>query len=140
VREDEWERVRLRGTDVQKVHVPPSVGAAWRYRARVTVRAPADAVVARINPAVGVVTAVDDGTCVLETGADTVDSLAVHLGLLGFDFEVTGPPELVAHLRELATRYQRATASADLHTGRREGRRRVAGTRQGRGSGSGQRP
>jgi predicted DNA-binding transcriptional regulator YafY len=84
--------------------------AAWRYRARVTVRAAADSVVERINPAVGVVTALGDGTCVLETGADTVDSLAVHLGLLGFDFEVTGPPELVAHLRELATRYQRATA------------------------------
>jgi predicted DNA-binding transcriptional regulator YafY len=57
---------------------------------------------------VGVVTAVDDTTCVLETGADSIDSLAVHLGLLGFDFEVSDPPELVAHLRELALRYQRA--------------------------------
>ena len=83
--------------------------AAWRYRARVTVRASADAVVERVNPAVGVVTAVDDHACVLETGADTVESLAVHLGLLGYDFEVVEPPELVAHLRELATRYQRAT-------------------------------
>ncbi|HEX6360145.1 YafY family protein [Actinophytocola sp.] len=87
--------------------------AAWRYRARVTVRAPATAVASRINPAVGVVTAVDDETCVLETGADTIDSLAVHLGLLGCDFEVTDPPELVVHLRELAGRYQRATARAD---------------------------
>lgn len=82
--------------------------AAWRHHARVTVRAPAAAVVERINPAVGVVTAVDDGTCVLETGADTIDSLAVHLGLLGCDFEVSEPPELVAHLRELALRYARA--------------------------------
>jgi WYL domain-containing protein len=65
--------------------------------------------VERINPAVGVVTAAGEGTCVLETGADTIDSLAVHLGLLGYDFEVVDPPELVAHLRELATRYQRAT-------------------------------
>lgn len=40
---------------------------AWRYHACVTVRARADAVVDRINPAVGVVTAVDDETCVLET-------------------------------------------------------------------------
>jgi predicted DNA-binding transcriptional regulator YafY len=86
--------------------------AAWRYRARVIVHAPADAVVERINPAVGVVTAIDDGTCMLATGADTVDTLAVHLGLLGYDFDVTDPPELVRHLRELATRYQRATTSA----------------------------
>lgn len=83
--------------------------AAWRHHARVTVHAPASAVVERINPAVGMVTAVDDETCVLETGADTIDSLAVHLGLLGYDFEATDPPELVAHLRELASRYQRAT-------------------------------
>jgi predicted DNA-binding transcriptional regulator YafY len=85
--------------------------ASWRYRARVTVHASADAVVERINPAVGVVTSVDEGTCVLETGADTIDSLAVHLGLLGYDFDVTEPPELVNHLRELAARYQRATAA-----------------------------
>ncbi|MFD5102409.1 helix-turn-helix transcriptional regulator [Streptomyces albidochromogenes] len=86
--------------------------AAWRYRARVTVRAPAAAVLERINPAVGVVEAVDAGTCVLETGADTLDTLAVHLGLLGHDFEVSGPPELVARLRELAGRYARSTPPA----------------------------
>lgn len=91
---------------------------AWRYRARVTVRAPAELVVDRINPAVGVVTAVDRETCVLETGADTIDSLAVHLGLLGYDFEVADPPELVAYLRELAARYQRATQPVPGAAGR----------------------
>ncbi len=85
--------------------------AAWRYRAHVTVHAPAPEVVARINPAVGVVTAIDESTCALDTGADTIESLAVHIGLLGLDFEVTDPPELVAHLRELAARYQRATTA-----------------------------
>jgi predicted DNA-binding transcriptional regulator YafY len=83
--------------------------AAWRYRARVTVHAPAAVVVARINPAVGTVEAVDDATCVLDTGADTVESLAVHLGLLGVDFTVLDPPELVAVIRELSARYGRAT-------------------------------
>ncbi|HET6860623.1 MAG TPA: WYL domain-containing protein [Streptomyces sp.] len=83
--------------------------AAWRFRARVTVYAPAEAVAERINPAVGVVEAVDATTCVLDTGADSVESIAVHLGLLGYDFEVTGPPELLAHLRELAGRYARST-------------------------------
>jgi predicted DNA-binding transcriptional regulator YafY len=83
--------------------------AAWRHRADVTVHAPAAAVIDRINPAVGVVTAIDDETCLLSTGADTIESMAVHLGLLGYDFEVSAPPELVAHLRGLASRYQRAT-------------------------------
>ncbi|MEV4455016.1 YafY family protein [Microbispora sp. NPDC049633] len=86
--------------------------AAWRHRARVLVHAPAEEVAARINPAVGVVEDVDDRTCVLVTGADTLNTLAVHLGLLEFDFEVTGPPDLVDHLRALTARYARATPGA----------------------------
>lgn len=82
--------------------------AAWRYRVRVTVHAPAEAVADRISPAVGTVDPVDDRTCVLHTGADTVGTLAVYLGMLGADFEVTEPPELVAELRQLADRYARA--------------------------------
>ncbi|MET9671308.1 YafY family protein [Streptomyces sp. NPDC006475] len=83
--------------------------AGWRHRARVTVHAPAEAVAERINPAVGVVEALDDSTCVLDTGADSVETLGVYLGMLGHDFDVTGPPELLAHLRELARRYDRST-------------------------------
>jgi predicted DNA-binding transcriptional regulator YafY len=83
--------------------------AAWRYRARVVVDAPAAAVAARISPAAGTVEAVDDRTCVLDTGADTVESLAVHLGLLDADFTVDGPAELVAYLDRLAARYGRST-------------------------------
>ncbi|MEU0479905.1 YafY family protein [Streptosporangium sp. NPDC006013] len=84
--------------------------AAWRYRAQVTVHAPADVVADRISPAVGTVERIDERTCVLHTGADTVETLGVYLGLLGEDFRVTGPPELLAHLRRLAGRYARATA------------------------------
>ena len=82
--------------------------AAWRYYARVTVHAGAETVVARINPAVGTVEAVDGATCVLVTGADSIDTLAVYLSLLGVDFTVTEPPELVEHLRTLAARYARS--------------------------------
>lgn len=95
--------------------------AAWRHRAHVTVHAAATDVVARINPAVGVVTAIDDTTCTLDTGADTIESLAVHIGLLGYDFEVRNPPELVSHLKELAARYDRATGTAGLVDRHRDG-------------------
>jgi len=81
--------------------------AAWRYHARVTVHAPAASVAERISPAVGTVEAIDDR--ILATGADSIDTLAVHLGMLGTDFTVTEPPELVTHLRELSERYARAT-------------------------------
>jgi hypothetical protein len=55
-----------------------------------------------------VVEAVDEHSCVLVTGSNSVASLAVHLGLLDLDFEVTEPPELVARVRLLAERYRRA--------------------------------
>jgi predicted DNA-binding transcriptional regulator YafY len=82
--------------------------AAWRYHTRVTVHAPAEVVAARITPAVGLVEAVDESSCVLATGADTLETLAVYLGLLGVDFDVSEPPELIEHLRLLAERYRRA--------------------------------
>jgi len=82
--------------------------AGWRYRARVTVFAPAATVQARIGQYVGDVSAVDAGTCVLDTGSDNLETLAVYLGLLGYEFRVESPPELAGHLRELADRYLRA--------------------------------
>ena len=85
--------------------VPP---AARRYRARVTVLAPAEAIADRVGPWVGTVEPIDAFSCVLDTGADDLDILAVHLGLLNVDFIVTEPPELVAHMLALGARYSRA--------------------------------
>jgi hypothetical protein len=83
----------------------------WRYRARVTVQAPAAVVAGRLPPAV-LVEAVDERTCVASVGADTPQMLAVYLGMMDLDFEVDGPAELVGQLRALADRYRRATARA----------------------------
>jgi predicted DNA-binding transcriptional regulator YafY len=84
--------------------------AGWRHRARVTVFAPAAAVAERIGPYVGTVSAVDDATCTLDTGADDLAIMAVYLGLLGFDFRVESPPELAVQLRALAVRYNQAVS------------------------------
>jgi predicted DNA-binding transcriptional regulator YafY len=84
--------------------------AAWRYRTRVTVHAPADVVADRINPAVGTVEPVDERTCLLVTGADSIETLAVYLGMLGLGFTVTDPPELIDYVRTLSERYRLATA------------------------------
>jgi predicted DNA-binding transcriptional regulator YafY len=85
--------------------------AAWRWRARITVHAPAEVVTERINPAVGVVEAVDEHTCVLVTGADSIDVIAVYASLLGVDFDVISPPELVEYVATLAGRYARAAGA-----------------------------
>ena len=82
----------------------------WNVHACIRVLGPADEVLARINPAVGVVEAQDDGTCILVTGADSYEVMAVYIGMLGMEFRVTSPPELVAHVEALGERYARATS------------------------------
>jgi predicted DNA-binding transcriptional regulator YafY len=82
--------------------------ATWRYRARVTVLAPAETVRARLPPAIPV-EPLDERRCVVDVGSDSPHMLAVYLGLLDADFEVTEPAELVEHLRRLVVRYDRAT-------------------------------
>ncbi|MFE3055440.1 helix-turn-helix transcriptional regulator [Nocardia sp. NPDC059239] len=81
----------------------------WQVHARVTVLAPAETVIARINPTVGVVEPLDDTSCLLLTGADRLETIAIYLSMLMMDFRVTDPPELVTHIRTLAHRYAAAT-------------------------------
>jgi len=82
--------------------------SGWAVHARLVIDAPSEEVVARINPAVGVVEARADGRSVLVTGGDTLEIVAVWISMLGLDFVVEEPPELVDHLRGLADRYARA--------------------------------
>jgi predicted DNA-binding transcriptional regulator YafY len=90
-------------------HIAGNVSqAGWRYLARFTIQAPAVDVLAQINPAVGIVEPIDDHTCVLESGADDLWTIAVYIGLLGYDFTVSEPPELVELLQAISERYARA--------------------------------
>jgi predicted DNA-binding transcriptional regulator YafY len=82
---------------------------ARQHQARVLVRAPAAELAARFGPWLGTITAVDETSCLLETGADNLEMLAGYLGLLGADFSVSEPPELVAAVQALASRYATAT-------------------------------
>lgn len=79
--------------------------SGWKVHCRIAVDAPADEVLGRINPTVGVVETVDEGHSVLVTGGDSVEIVAVWIGMLGLDFHVTDPPELVEHVRLLGRRY-----------------------------------
>jgi predicted DNA-binding transcriptional regulator YafY len=100
--------VELPGGDYPAFVLRTTAFAGWQVHARITVAAPAAVVLRRINPTVGVVEAIDDSTCVLVTGADTVETVAVYVGMLGLDFTVTEPPELVAEVKTLAKRYANA--------------------------------
>lgn len=101
----------LAGGDYTSFVLREVAHAGWRVHARILVDAPHEEVLARINPTVGIVEAVDANHCVLVTGADSVEMIAVYIGLLGLDFHVDGPPELVEAVVRLARRYQQATSA-----------------------------
>jgi predicted DNA-binding transcriptional regulator YafY len=82
--------------------------AAWKYTASIVAAASAEQVLERINPAVGTVEPIDNKTCILRTGADDLDTVAVYIGLLGYEFRVVSPPELIDRLRAISQRYARA--------------------------------
>jgi hypothetical protein len=59
------------------------------------------------------VEATGESSCRLTAGADTVEMLAVYLGMLGCGFSVDGPPELVQHLGKVADRFREAINTAE---------------------------
>ena len=103
----------LPGEDYASFVLREVAASGYAVHARITVLAPADEVLSRINATVGIVESIDDQTCVLVTGADSFETMAVYIGMLGLEFRVTEPPELVDHLAELADRYRRSVESAE---------------------------
>jgi predicted DNA-binding transcriptional regulator YafY len=89
--------------------------APYPYRARVTLHAPVEQVAERVPPTAGVLEAIDHNRCILHTGSHSLDILAVHLALIGVDFEVHEPPELVDHVRRLADRFRRTCSAPEAN-------------------------
>ena len=80
-----------------------------RYQARVTLHAAADEMQQR--PYLwGSVEAIDDARCEYRTSDDSLDWLAMRIGMLGVEFELHEPPELAERMRALGARLERATA------------------------------
>jgi predicted DNA-binding transcriptional regulator YafY len=84
---------------------------AWRYRARIVVHASADAIAERIGRYVGTIEPIDAGSCVVDAGADSLETLAVYLGMLGADFTIDVDSDLAAHVGRLADRYRAAVSA-----------------------------
>ncbi|OAA19556.1 putative transcriptional regulator [Frankia sp. EI5c] len=82
--------------------------AAYRYQARVRFHAPAEVLARSTTPTSVMIEAVDASTCLVRTGSNSLDALALYLSLLGVDFDVLEPPELVDRVRALAERLGRA--------------------------------
>jgi predicted DNA-binding transcriptional regulator YafY len=104
---------------------------AYRYRCRITIHASARVVAERIGPGIGVVTAVDEQTCELVAGSQSLDQMAVYVGLLGHEFEVHEPPNWAP----TCPNWQPGSSWPQLgrHNGRRRPRIGMTGARPGHG-------
>jgi predicted DNA-binding transcriptional regulator YafY len=89
-------------------YVSQSIASApYRYQARILFRAPAADLAGRTSPTAGRLEAAGPDACILHTGSNSLDELALFVGLKGVDFQVLDPPELVPVLRSLAERLRR---------------------------------
>jgi predicted DNA-binding transcriptional regulator YafY len=102
---------RLPAKDAAAYVAQSITSAPSRFEARVTLQAPADEVTARVPSHWGTIEPLDDRTCEYRTGDEDLGWLAVRITMLGVDFEVHEPPELVEHLRVLANRLERAAGA-----------------------------
>ena len=83
-----------------------------RHTATVTVHAPAESLHDQVAPAEGTIEPIDESTCELHIGAESLRTIALVLGRLDVEFTITTPPELRQEVADLARRYTRAVATA----------------------------
>ena len=104
-----FEARRLPAKDAATFVRQTITAAPMRFEARVTLRASAEEMAVHVPPYWGTLTPIDAQTCEYRTGDDDLWWLALRVAMLGVDFEVREPPELIEHLREMAQRIERAT-------------------------------
>ncbi|MEU7532227.1 YafY family protein [Saccharothrix sp. NPDC042600] len=117
-RVDRVERVLATGARAAVRELPAADAATYMrermlsgppvYRAEVTVDLPLRAVRERLGDTPEELREVGEGRTWLRTHADTLEYVAFRIVLLGCDFEVHTPVELVSYLRDLRSRIDRA--------------------------------
>ncbi|TWD79450.1 putative DNA-binding transcriptional regulator YafY [Kribbella amoyensis] len=81
----------------------------YRYQATFHIQAPAEVVADQLAGTVATVEPIDDRTCQLRAGSNSLDELLLYPALLGHPFHLqAAPPELETHLKTLTTRLHQA--------------------------------
>jgi predicted DNA-binding transcriptional regulator YafY len=121
-RMDRVERPRSAGSRFEPRELPAADAAEFvssnlaaapqRHQARLTLHASAEELRDRHPYWWGQLEPIDERRCELRTGDDSLEWLAVRVCMLGVDFDVHEPPELVGALAELGGRIGRATSRA----------------------------
>ena len=80
----------------------------YRYRMRIRLKGSVAELQKRIPGWCGVLEVLDEESCSLSTGADSIEALAAQVVLTGADFDILEAPECADELREIAARLERA--------------------------------
>jgi predicted DNA-binding transcriptional regulator YafY len=121
----DWRSLRLdrmddmvaRGTTFVPRHAPDaasyvrrSISASpYRHVARVRYFAPQEVVAQHFSPNSATIEPDGPEHCIVTTGANDPERMALYLATVGCDFEVLGPPEVVEAARAVAERLRGAT-------------------------------
>lgn len=90
-------------------YVSRSISSApYRYQARIRLHLSAQAAAQHLPPTAGHIEADGEHACILHTGAESPDVLAIYVAILGAEFDILDPPELADHVLALADRLTRA--------------------------------
>ena len=99
---------RLPASDAAAFVERSIVGAPNRFEARVTLHASAEEMHRRVPAHWGAIAPLNQDTCEYRTGDDDLRWLALRIAMLGVDFVVHEPAELIAELQSLSARLGRA--------------------------------
>ncbi|WP_255310970.1 HTH domain-containing protein [Streptomyces viridosporus] len=98
---------------------------------------PVEEAAGRISPSEGTLEAEGPDSCVLRTGAASLDVMVLHVMMPGFEFEVREPAALIDAVRTVRDRLARSPARAGASRPRtRDGAGRTPGTPNGSGAAS----
>jgi len=117
-RMDRVERLASRGPHFAPRDFPGDIAAyvsrsirqvPYRHRMRIRLKGSATELAKLIPSWCGVLEALDEESCTLSTGADSIEALAAQIVLAGTDFNILDGHEHAVELRKIAERLDRAT-------------------------------
>lgn len=82
----------------------------YRYHGEFTMHTSAARLAEIVPPTAGTIEPIDDERCQLHAGSNSLEQMAIYIGLLGVDFDVVAPAELRPLLAEAGARLTRASA------------------------------
>jgi hypothetical protein len=91
---------------------------SWPVVGRFLLHSPARELLGRSQLTEGMIEPVDEHSCLLTVGADSVSMLFVLVGIYDVDFTVLDPPGAARRAAELAERYQLAASHSASGTSR----------------------